>query len=147
MATDRQRAAVLEFLRSRMVPGWVSTQEIYDGTVRGAAPHRGHALNETAIQSALDELLAIDGLVRQRHHDQADETDSSVFDWCATRGGLVFHYWTAMPLPTTGDRVTIFVSGRARRGIVDTAKASDGSAEKRKLTIVLDPQPNGARCD
>jgi hypothetical protein len=144
MATGRQRAAVLEFLRSRMVPGWVSTEEVYDGTVRGEAPHRGHALNETAIKSALDELLAIDGLVRRRDHDPADETDASTADWCAVRGGLIYHYWTATPLPTAGDRVTIFVSGHARRGIVDTAKASDGSAEKRKLTIVLDPQPNGA---
>lgn len=145
MATDRQRAAVLEFLRSRMVPGWVSIQEIYDGTVRGDPPHRGHALNESAIKSALDELYAIDGLVRRRHHDEADGDDDSVFDFCAIRGSLVYHYWSANPLPGPGDRVTIFVSGHERRGIVDTAKASDGADEKRKLTIVLDPQPNGAR--
>lgn len=47
-------------------------------------------------------------------------------------------YWyfdKAGPPPKPGQPVTL---PDGRTGVVDTAKASDGAIEKRKLTVILD---------
>lgn len=50
----------------------------------------------------------------------------------------LYVYWSrAGRAPAPGEAVTL---EDGRTGVVDTAKASDGAVEKRKLTVLLDGQ-------
>jgi hypothetical protein len=50
----------------------------------------------------------------------------------------LYVYWSrAGRAPVPGEAVTL---EDGRTGVLDTAKASDGAVEKRKLTVLLDEQ-------